>query len=314
MITVGEFTLKASVEDVVEKLRMVLTNGKLREVKEKNEDLVVTCPFHDGGHEATASCFVRKSDGVFHCFSCDTKGSFLKFVAGCFGSNEDYAKQWLSSNFDCEISKSFIQLDPPIVLGKNLIKTNKLDPSILDTYLPWHPYLGQRKLSKETCEKFNVKYDPKYRQVIFPCYDAHGDLVMMPKRSIDTKTFYLDKNQEKPVYCLNYIIKDNIRQAIITEGPFDCLTSWEYGYPAIATLGRLSDYQISQINKSCLNIIYAMFDNDVAGRSFLETLKKKLDKRILVIDVQIPNNKKDINELSKQEFWQALEKAKNSEF
>ena len=64
------------------------------------------------------------------------------------------------------------------------------------------------------------------------------------------------------------------------------------------------------LNKSGLNVIYAMFDNDVAGRSFATVLKAKLAKRILVIDVQIPNNKKDINELSKQEFLQALENAK----
>ena len=135
---------------------------------------------------------------------------------------------------------------------------------------------------------------------------------MMPKRSIDTKTFYLDKDQEKPVYCLDAIVKNNYKSAIITEGPFDCLTCWEYGFPAVATLGRLSDYQIEQLNKSGLNVIYAMFDNDAAGRSFAKVLKAKLAKRILVIDVQIPNNKKDINELSRQEFLQALENAKNS--
>ena len=136
---------------------------------------------------------------------------------------------------------------------------------------------------------------------------------MMPKRSIDSKIFYLDKDQEKPVYCLNYIMKENIKQAIITEGPFDCLTCWEYGMPAVATLGRISDDQIEQLNKSCLTIIYAMFDNDAAGRAFNKVLKSKLNSRILVVDVQIPNNKKDINELTKQEFQKALENAKNSE-
>ena len=313
MVVIDNYILKDSIEDVINRLRGVLTNGKLSDIKDGASDIRVTCPFHDGGHEKTASCFVRKEDGVFNCFACGTKGSFLKFVAGCFDSSEDYAKNWLISNFNCEIIKNKIQLADPIVLGKNKTKTNKLDPSILNSYLTWHPYLGQRKLSKEICEKFNVKYDPKYRQVIFPAYDIHGNLVMMPKRSIDSKIFYLDKDQEKPVYCLNYIMKENIKQAIITEGPFDCLTCWEYGMPAVATLGRISDYQIEQLNKSCLTIIYAMFDNDAAGRAFNKVLKSKLNSRILVVDVQIPNNKKDINELTKQEFQKALENAKNSE-
>ena len=133
---------------------------------------------------------------------------------------------------------------------------------------------------------------------------------MMPKRSIDTKTFYLDKDVEKPVYCLDYIMKNNIKTAVITEGPFDCLTSYEYGMPAVATLGKISDYQIAQLNKSCLTVLYAMFDNDDAGRSFLATLKKKLTKRIIIIETKFPANKKDINDLSKAEFEEILRNAR----
>jgi DNA primase len=135
---------------------------------------------------------------------------------------------------------------------------------------------------------------------------------MMPKRSIDTKTFYLDKDIEKPVYCLDYIVKNNFKTAIITEGPFDCLTGWEYGYPTCATFGKISDYQIEQLNKSCLNVIYTCFDNDAAGKSFTEILKNKLDKRILIVEVQLPAGKKDLNELSKEELDKIIKKASNS--
>lgn len=134
---------------------------------------------------------------------------------------------------------------------------------------------------------------------------------MMPKRSIDTKTFYLDKDIEKPVYCLDYIVKNQFKTAIITEGPFDCLTGWEYGYPTCATFGKISDYQIDQLNKSCLNILYTCFDNDAAGKSFTEILKKKLDKRIIIIEVQLPQGKKDLNELSKEELDKIIKKAAN---
>ena len=313
-IVIDNYIINTPVEAIIDLLRLTITNGKLKDVQDKSDDIVVSCPFHSGGQEEHGSCFIRKKDGVFHCFGCGEKGPFLKFVASCLDSPESYAKAWLLKNFKGELIAKDVFLDEPIVLNRNKGKKQYLDESILDTYQKWTPYLAKRKLSREICELFKVRYDPKYRQVIFPAYDMYGHLVMLPKRSIDTKTFYLDKDVEKPVYCLDYIMKNNIKTALITEGPFDCLTGWEYGYPTIATLGKISDYQISQLNKSCLTVLYAAFDNDAAGRSFLETLKRKLTKRIIIVETKFPANKKDINDLSKEELQQIIKNAHDSSF
>jgi DNA primase len=201
--------------------------------------------------------------------------------------------------------------DIKIEKPKRIVK--KLNESILDNYLPWHPYLGQRKLSRNICELFKVKYDPIYRQVMFPTYDLQGNLVMIPKRSIDTKSFYLDKETEKPVYCLDYIVKQGYKTAVITEGPFDALTGWEYGYPTCATFGRISDYQIEQLNKSGITTLYTAFDNDEAGRIFTRLLKTRLAKHIIVKEVRLPQGKKDLNELTKEEFDNCIREASNSQ-
>jgi len=308
----NDFILNADISTVLDRLRIVLTNGKLKDIQDKSTDIVVSCPFHSGGQEEHGSCFIRKKDGVFHCFGCDMKGSFLKFVAGCFDSSLEYAKDWLLKTFGGEIVSSAVAMDEPIQIGKRTQKKQFLDPKILENYQSWCPYLAKRKLSREICELFKVKYDPKYRQIIFPAYDINGRLVMMTKRSIDTKTFYLDKDVEKPVYCLDYVMKNNFKTAVITEGPFDCLTGWEYGYPTVATFGKISDYQIEQLNKSCIRVLYAMFDNDEAGRRFTETLKRKLTKRIIIVETKFPDGKKDINDLTKPEFDKIIQEARNS--
>ena len=54
-----------------------------------------------------------------------------------------------------------------------------------------------------------------------------------------------------------------------------------------------------------------MFDNDEAGRKFTRTLKNRLDKRILVVEVKLPDGKKDINDLEFEEFENILKIAKN---
>ena len=317
-LIIDNYVINKPIEEILTLLKLSLTNGKLKDIENKGDNILITCPHHDGGHEKTPACNIYIGNdtklpyGYFNCFVCGEKGSFLKFVAECFDASESYAKAWLLKNFGGELVAKNLFMGEPIILNRNKGIKKHLDESILDQYQTWNPYLAKRKLSREICELFKVRYDPKYRQVIFPAYDIKGNLVMLTKRSIDTKSFYLDKDVEKPVYCLDYVMKNNIKTVLITEGPFDCLTGWEYGFPTIATFGKISDYQIEQINKSCINIIYAAFDNDAAGRSFLETLKRKLTKRIIVIETKFPANKKDVNDLSKEELQEIIKNARNS--
>lgn len=317
-LIIDNYVINKPIEEILTLLKLSLTNGKLKDIENKGDDILVTCPHHDGGHEKTPACNIYIGNdtklpyGYFNCFVCGEKGSFLKFVAECFDAPESYAKAWLLKNFGGELVAKNLFMGEPIVLNRNKGIKKHLDESILDQYQTWNPYLAKRKLSREICELFKVRYDPKYRQVIFPAYDMKGNLVMLAKRSIDVKSFYLDKDVEKPVYCLDYVMKNNIKTVLITEGPFDCLTGWEYGFPTIATFGKISDYQIEQINKSCINIIYAAFDNDAAGRSFLETLKRKLTKRIIVIETKFPVGRKDLNDLTKEELQEIIKNARNS--
>ena len=317
-LIIDNYIINKPIEEILTLLKLSLTNGKLKDIENKGDDILVTCPNHGGGHEKTAACNIYIGNdtklpyGYFNCFVCGEKGSFLKFVAECFDAPESYAKAWLLKNFGGELVAKNLFMGEPIVLNRNKGIKKHLDESILDQYQTWNPYLAKRKLSREICELFKVRYDPKYRQVIFPAYDMNGNLVMLAKRSIDVKSFYLDKDVEKPVYCLDYVMKNNIKTVLITEGPFDCLTGWEYGFPTIATFGKISDYQIEQINKSCINIIYAAFDNDAAGRSFLETLKRKLTKRIIIIETKFPAWRKDLNDLTKEELQEIIKNARNS--
>jgi DNA primase len=135
---------------------------------------------------------------------------------------------------------------------------------------------------------------------------------MAPRRSIVYKNFYLDKSQDKPVYCLDYIIKNNITTAMICEGPIDVLTCYTYGYPAIGTFGNPSPIQIEAINKSPIKILYLAMDNDAAGRRMANTIRAGLDPRIIIKEVHWGYGKKDPGELSYEEFQKVMEIAKNS--
>ena len=184
--------------------------------------------------------------------------------------------------------------------------------SYLDAFQDWHPYLAQRKLSREVCELFKVKYDPQTSQIVFPCFDIAGKIIMAPRRSIYNKTFYINKDIDKPVYCLDYIINNNITTAMIVEGPIDVLTCYTYGYPAIGTWGNPSPTQINAINKSPIKVLYLAMDNDFAGKRMANIIRAGLDPRIIVKEVKWLPNRKDPNEHSFEEFNNVMMNAKNS--
>lgn len=321
VLRVDNYVIDTPLYEVVCQLKMALTNGKLREIKSWNTgdtNVVVTCPsrHHKGGHElhAAMNIYVGSSSkipyGYCKCWSCDFQCSFTKFVAECFECSEEFAKNWLKEKFGKLATNSIILCDD-IVIKQNKMPF-RLPVSYLDQFQDWHPYLAERKLSREVCELFKVKYDPQTSQIIFPCFDTSGKIIMAPRRSIYNKTFYIPKDIEKAVYCLDYIINNNITTAMICEGPFDTLFSYANNYPAIGTFGNPSPYQIEAINRSPIKVLYLGMDSDAAGRRMTNTIKAGLDPRIIVKHVQWPPGKKDPCECSNEEFQKAMEIAKNS--
>ena len=316
-LQIDNYVVDAEVSDILNKLKFSLTNGKLKDIKVKEDDITITCPIHSGGHEADPDCHINITKnpklpvGYFHCFACGATGNFVKFVAECLDSTEAAAKLWILNNFNYHIAYAKMDLGDDIVIGKKKSAgsaVKKLDKSVLNQYQSWCPYLGKRKLTREICEKFQVKYDPYHRQIVFPCFDEFGNLIMLPTRSIDSKVFYLNKDVDKPVYLLDNIIRNHITKCMVVEGPIDALTGNMYGVPTIATLGAVSDSQIEKINHSGIQILYAMFDNDQAGRRFTETVRQKLSKNILFIDIKIPNPYKDINDMDYKTFLEVFKK------
>lgn len=321
VLRIDNYIIDTPLYEVISQLRMALTNGKLQEIKpwtKGDDNIVVTCPHrnHKGGRERKASMNIYVGDdskipyGFCKCWSCDFQCQFVYFIAECFECSEDFAKNWLISKFGVLSEAKILTEDDIVIKPKRTIA--KLPSSFLDNLQNWHPYLGERKLSREVCELFKVKYDPKTSQIIFPCFDVAGNILMAPRRSILYKNFYLDDEQEKPVYCLDYIIKNNITTAMICEGPFDVLTCYTYGYPAIGTFGNPSPYQINAINRSPIKVLYLAMDNDAAGRRMANTIRAGLNPRIIIKEVKWPPGKKDPNELSFEEFNAVMTAAKQS--
>lgn len=313
-LQIGNNIITTPLIEITKRVQSELHNGKLATIKYRGDNVQVTCPFHKGGLEARASAGIYVGDnekvayGLFRCFTCGTTCSFSYFVAGCFSCDVSDAEKWLVDNYGEESSEQALIL-PELCLCKP--KKSFIDDRILKNFESFHPYMLQRKLDLAIVEQFNVKYDPKTKCIVFPVYDESGKLVMFTRRSVLDKKFIIDKEKEKPLYLLHYMIKNNIDSFMITEGQIDALTAFGFGMPCVATMGSISMQQIKALNNSGVRCLYICFDNDMAGKRFTQNLLQYLRKDILAIpvDINIPG-KKDINDLTLDEFNLCIRNAK----
>ena len=310
-LVIDNHVIDAPIETIINQIKKELTNGKLSQVEKKGDNISVTCPSHKGGHETRPSCYVYCGDdpdieyGYMHCFTCGAQGSLWHFVAECFDKNDAWGKQWLLDRFGDAFVETQVKLPDFDVLQKSKVlqnnETSQENETLLNTCQSWHPYMAKRKLSREICEKFRVKYDPKGEHIVFPCWDENGNLVMVTRRSVHTKQFLIPKDVEKPVYLLNVIKRNNIQEVTIVESQINCLTLWSMGYPSCALFGTGTSHQYDLLNKSGIRHYYLCFDGDDAGDNGIKRFLKNIRKDVFV-DIILMTRGKDVNDLSQEEF------------
>lgn len=304
-LIIGNRAIDTDIYKILLKCKSELHSGKLRDIVDKGKNILITCPFHKDGKENHPSCQVyadyngEMRPGEFHCFTCQAKGSLEKLIAQCFDESEDFSKSWLKENFGDMLVVARLDLKPIELKPKENIKY--LSEDILDQYKYFHPYMFKRKLTEDIIKKFSIGFDEKTNCIVFPVWDEKNRLVMLTRRSVLNKNFYIDKDKEKPVYLLNFALKENIKTLYIMESQINALTGWVYGYPSCALMGTGTPRQYTILGKCGIKHFVLCLDGDDAGDSGTFKLIKNLPKDC-IIDVKVMKRGYDVNDLSKEEF------------
>ena len=300
-------TISTPLIDIIKSVKNQLHNGKLKDIRPKGHNIRVTCPHHKNGLENTPAGDIyigpatdKVEYGWFKCFTCGEQGPFYHFIAECFDTDDEWAKEWLLENYADGIIEYEIDL-PEIDLKNNTKKTEYLSESVLDEFEDFHPYMLKRKLTKEVCKQFEVKYDKKTKSLVFAVRDEKGKLVMLTRRSVLDKTFIIDADKEKPVYLLYYLLKNNIQEAYICESQINALTLWTHGFPGVALFGTGSKHQYDILNKSNIRVYNLLFDGDDAGDKGIQKFLKNIRKDVIINVIKVPRGK-DINDLDYNEL------------
>ena len=314
--------INADVQEIIDELKSQLEiRGILLFAKSKDsaEDYMVCCPYHKDGQERNPSMGIRKSDGMAHCLACGVVRSLPEMICDCINeTDKSFGHKWLAQNF------LSIGVEERGTIVLDCSRTNNADVSDvvlstvtekeLDSYRYVHPYMYERGLTDDIIEEFDIGYDKATDSITFPVKDVNGKCLFVARRQIKTKRFDIPKGIDKPLYGLYEV--DNISFAgsddlldeiYVCEGLFDCLRLWcNYRY-AVAGFGCLfSDYQIRQLESLPTRHLILALDNDEAGRSATERLKKRIRNKLISV-VELPVGRKDIGECSDDEICKLKE-------
>lgn len=301
-LSFGNKVVNYPLDTILKEVRNINPNF-LRDIRSGHDEINVTCPFHKNGQENKPSCFVHNNSndenyGIYHCFTCGSSGTFQELISHCLNLSEADTIEWLIENF-CDYFIERSSFLPPIELNNNINK--KIDESILDKYKYIHPYVLSRGISVDVIKKFSIGWDKEDNTITFPCWDIHGNLVGIFKRYIEKKRFYIPPDIEKPIYLLNFLIRENIDIAYVVESTFNALSLWTWGYPAICLFGTGSRDQYDILKKSGIRNYILCFDGDEAGQKGRDRFIKNMNSNCF-IEYKILPEGRDVNNLTKEQF------------
>ena len=311
MLQINDNYISVGIYDILLHLRGTLNSmgiDLLRDIKDGDDNVMVTCPNHKDGQERKPSCGIRKFDregakeGTVHCFTCGYACSFQEFVSNCFGYDDkgEFGSKWLLETFysiGIENRQDYLDFSD----NESNNKINYISEEELAKYRFYHPYMYQRKLTDDIINKYDIGYDPENGgSITFPVCDEFGRCLFIGRRMINYHYFNYPKNVDKPLYGL-HLVPDDCNDLIVCESVFNALTCVRYGKNAIALLGTGTKNQYDMLSKlKCRHLILGL-DPDEAGLKGSIRLLKSVKNKYITRYNNLPVGK-DINDLNEDEF------------
>lgn len=299
MITVWNTPIAASVDQILKDLKMMFyAEGLLKDQNNTGSDVMVTCPFHKGGHERKPSCGVSLKEkktpektyeaGTVHCYTCGYTADLPTFIKDLLGlDNAMEGFKWLvghynySANDREEISFDFYRGEDGKEPEMDSDQVYQYHQNLRNSQKAVR-YLEGRCISREVMRLFSLGYDPADDVVLFPVYSRSGNVLFFKSRSLAGKHFFNAKEVDKTaaVYGLYQTVEDGIPEDTeiwLVESEIDALSLISKGILAWAFMGSdISDRQVKEMTKTPYRRFVIATDNDEAGRKGARLIKDKL--------------------------------------
>lgn len=316
MINVNGMEIDTTYQQLLIDLKgSLMCNGifLLNDIKPTGDNIMITCPVHKDGHEHKPSCGVSIvpkyqgskiiEPGTVHCFTCGYTAPLTSFISNCFGYKDGgiFGNKWIKAQYNTGLTPKTRKVE--LNLSRQPITRGELPnvpEEVLQGYRFTVNYMYSRGLTDDIIEQFDIGYDHKDDCITIPVPNLKGEVKWLQRRSIIGKRYYIPSGINKTDYLLgaSEVLKLKLykQPVYIVESPFNMLTLWKLGLPAICIFGTGGGNQYKMLNKLPIRHYIIALDPDEAGKKGSRKLLHNLGKTKLLSNVNYIDQR-DINEL-----------------
>ena len=299
-------------DELRQRLSLVDVIGRKIQLTKKGQNYWGCCPFHN---EKTPSFSVSEEKGFYHCFGCGEHGDIISFTMKSENIDFKTAISELANMAGIKMPELKQKTPEQKQAEENYVKITESAAQIYQDLLYTEAgkvaldYIKKRGFSDEMIKKYRIGYAPKNNiisskfanikvdklvatglvrvgnygpydffrdKLMFPIFNAHGQIVAFSGRSLDgsepkyintTDTELFHKRQT--IFGFNFARDAIHRQnrSIVVEGQIDAIQMQNHGFPeTVAPLGTaLTEDHVAILCKSNRNIVFC-FDGDNAGQ------------------------------------------------
>ena len=299
-------------DELRKRLSFVDVIGRKIQLTKKGQNYWGCCPFHN---EKTPSFSVSEEKGFYHCFGCGEHGDIISFTMKSENIDFKTAISELANMAGIKMPELKQKTPEQKQAEENYVKITESAAQIYQDLLYTEAgkvaldYIKKRGFSDEMIKKYRIGYAPKNNiisskfanikvdklvatglvrvgnygpydffrdKLMFPIFNAHGQIVAFSGRSLDgsepkyintTDTELFHKRQT--IFGFNFARDAIHRQnrSIVVEGQIDAIQMQNHGFPeTVAPLGTaLTEDHVAILCKSNRNIVVC-FDGDNAGQ------------------------------------------------
>lgn len=299
-------------DELRQRLSLVDVISRRIQLTKKGQNYWGCCPFHN---EKTPSFSVNEEKGFYHCFGCGEHGDIISFTMKSENIDFKEAIKELADMAGIKMPEYKVKSKAQLEAEENYFqiteKATQIYQDLLYQDIGKHAleYIKNRGFSDDMIKKYRIGYAPKNNiisarfnnikidkltatglvrigdygpydffrdKLMFPIFNAHGQIVAFSGRSLDgSEPKYINTTDTKlfhkrqTIFGFNFardaIHKNN--RSIIVEGQIDAIQMQTHGFPeTVAPLGTaLTEDHIAILCKSNRNIVFC-FDGDNAGQ------------------------------------------------
>lgn len=299
-------------DELRQRLSLVDVISRRVPLTKKGQNYWGCCPFHN---EKTPSFSVNEDKGFYHCFGCGEHGDIISFVMKSENLDFKDAIKELADMAGLKIpevkQKTSAQIEAEESYVKITERATQIYQDLLYSDIGQHAlaYVRNRGFNDEMIKKYRIGYAPKNNiistkfndikrdkltatglvrigdygpydffrdKLMFPIFNAHGQVVAFSGRSLDgSEPKYINTSdtelfhKRQTIFGFNFA-RDAIHRAnrsIVVEGQIDAIQMQVHGFgETVAPLGTaLTEDHIAILCKSNRNITFC-FDGDNAGQ------------------------------------------------